>query len=148
MIEIVPSTKPVPNDEDLVTPDEIITLLESNRMRIRILGSMVLTVCGLLISTSLVILFFILKELSAKTPMAIPILLFSVIGCLTISIISGVISAYLPTPTAVCTRLELIDLLTRIYRSEYRRVTISVAFLLLGVLLFSMCLAFFALTSL
>lgn len=144
MFEISPNEV---KSEDFVTQDEIIKILESNRMKIRSLGSMILTVCGLLMSTSFVILFFIFKEISVKTSLAIPILLFSVIGSLTMSIIFGIFSAYMPTPTIVSTKLELIDLLTSIYNNEHRKITLSIAFLLLGVLLFSACLTIFALNS-
>lgn len=147
MIKISPITKQVLKNENSVTQDEIISILENNRTRIRSLGSMILTVCGLLMSTSFIILFFIFKEASVKTSLIIPILLFSIIGSLTISIILGVFSAYMPTPTTVCTKLELVDVLTNIYRCEHRRITISIAFLLLGVILFSICLIFFAVNS-
>jgi len=148
IIEIRPAKEPLTETEEFVTVKEIIDLLENNRSRVRTLANLIITVCGLLLSTSFIVLFFILKDSSHLIPSIVPILLFSVIVSLLISMISGLISVYAPSPTVVSTKIGLIDKLLGIYRIEQRRATISVTFLLIGIVLFFVSLVILGLTLL
>jgi hypothetical protein len=127
----------------LVTADDILTIVENNRARIRALSEQVLTVCGLLLSASFVVLFFVLTDTKFSISWLVPLFLFGTSASLTFAIIFSVLSVHLPTPTAVPTKLELIDLLTAIYYREYRRAVISIVFLILAIILFAIALGVF-----
>jgi len=95
-----------------------------------------LTVCGLLLSTSFVVLTFILKNSDIGISGFVRIFLFATSGLLTGSIISIVLSARLPSPAALLSKIELLDFWTRTYRREYRWVTVAVYFLIAAIVLF------------
>jgi len=104
-----------------------------------------LTVCGLLLSTSFVVLFFILKNTEFDIPIIVPILLLVTPGLLTCSIVCSVLSALMPIPGGVITKIELVDFLTRTYRREHRRIIIGVWFLLIAIMVFVTALSIFTL---
>ena len=131
--------------EEFVSTERILVIIENNRGRIRSLASMVLTVCGLLLSTSFVVLFFVLADTRFNINLVVPILIFGSSASLTVSIVYSILSAYPRAPSGVVTNIELIDLLTTAYNREYRRATVSVAFLLISILLFMVALVFFGL---
>lgn len=143
MIKVTRKVSEQEDTKSLVSADDILTIIENNRTRIRTLGERVLTVCGLLLSTSFVVLFFVLTDTKFNISKLVPVMLFGASTSLTLAIIYSVLSAYLPTPTAVPTKIELIDLLTTIYYREYRRAVISVAFLILAIILFAIALGVF-----
>lgn len=128
--------KAIEQDKDLVSADNVLTIIENNRSRIRTLSGTILNVCGLLLSTSFVVLFFILSDTKFLIALISPILIFSASACLVVSIIYSVLSVHLPSPVAVPTKLELIDVLTAIYHREYRKAVISVLFLIISIILF------------
>ncbi len=112
--------------------DDLLKALDGNRTRIRSLASMILSVCGMLLSSTFVILFFILKE---KLPLlsAITVALFLTAFSLLASAMMGLLSALPPAPVAIYGKLEMIDILMTLYRREYRRAIASVVFLFFGV---------------
>jgi hypothetical protein len=148
MIEIMPAKESTIETEESVTVDELVDLLENNRSRVRALVNSIITVCGLILSASFVVLFFILKESSNLISSIVPIILFSVVISLLISMISGLISIYVPSPTAISTKIKLIDTLVGTYRTEQRRAAVSVTFLLIGIVLFFLSLVILGLTYL
>jgi hypothetical protein len=131
--------------DEFVSTDTLLTLIDNNRTRIRTLAGIVLTVCGLLLSTSFVVLFFILKSVEFHVPRAVPILLLASSVTLTCAIVCSVLSALLPMPVSVLTKLELVDLWGRTYRREYSRVVLSVCLLLIAIMLFAVALGIFGL---
>jgi len=124
---------------DTVSAAEILTLLENNRSRLRTLGGMVLTVCGFLLSASFVVLFFILADTKFNIIWAVPAILFGTCATLTLSIVFSVLSASPQAPSAITTKIQLINFLTTTHYREYRRTTISVIFLLVSIVLFFYC---------
>ena len=135
MVKVISKGREQDNTSGFVTSEDIVKIIESNRARIRNLGAMILTVCGLLLSTSFVVLFFVLTNDRFHIPRVVPILLFTASASLTISIICCLSSALLSTPSAIATKLELINVLTVIYNREYRRSIASATFLLVAILL-------------
>ncbi len=133
------------DNENFVSTERILTIIENNRVRIRTLAGMVLTVCGLLLSTSFIVLFFVLADTRFNISWVVPMLIFGSSASLTVSIVYSVLSAYPHTPSGVVTNIELIDFLTTAYNREYRRATISVVFLLVSILLFMAALGLFGL---
>lgn len=138
----------VGEDSEPVTIEATLEVLENNRTRIRDLGNMVLTVCGILLSASFVVLFFVLQNRSSNVLIAVPVILFAATASLILSTLFSVLSSMLPSPTAVRTKFELIDVLARIYHREHRRVILAVIFLILGIVLFVAALVVFAFVSL
>jgi len=131
--------------QEFVSTERILATIENNRVRIRTLASMVLTVCGLLLSTSFVVLFFVFSDTRFNIGLVVPLLIFGSSISLTVSIVFSILSAYPHAPSGVVTNIDLIDLLTTAYNREYRRATVSVVFLLLSILLFIVALVFFGL---
>ena len=128
---------------DVVNDTEILTLLENNRSRLRDLGSMVLTVCGLLLSTSFVVLFFILADAKFNITWVVPAILFATCATLTLSIVFSVLSASPQHPSAITTKIQLIDFLTTAHNREYQCITTSVIFLIASIVLFFTALVVF-----
>jgi len=124
------------------TLDDLLKVVEGNRTRIRSLASMILSLCGILLSSSFVILFFLLKEQSPVRP-AIIFVLFATAGCLLCAAMLSVLSALPPPATNVYGKLELIDALMRLYNREYRRAITSAVFLLMGLGTFVAALVIF-----
>jgi hypothetical protein len=122
--------------DELVSIDETLKMVDNNRTRIRTLAGILLTVCGLLLSTSFVVLTFILKNSDIRISRFVPIFLFATSGLLTGSIICIVFSSRLPKPVALISKIELLDFWTRIYRREYLWVTVAVYFLIAAIVLF------------
>lgn len=138
----------VGEDSELVTIEVILDILENNRTRIRDLGKMVLTVCGFLLSASFVVLFFVLQNQTSQVLVAVALPLFGATASLVLSTLFSVLSSMVPSPTAVRTKFELIDVLVQIYHREHRRVIWAVVFLILAIILFVAALVVFALLSL
>lgn len=140
MIKVTKADGEQKESDILVTADDILKIIDNNRTRIRTLSSIVLSVCGLLLSTSFVVLLFILNNAKFYIPRLVSIILFATSASLTCAIVCSVLSALLPIPMAVATKLELIDFWTKTYRQEYRRVTLAVCFLIVAIILFVIAL--------
>jgi hypothetical protein len=54
--------------DELISIDDTLKIVDNNRTRIRTLAGIMLTVCGLLLSTSFVVLTFILKNSDIRIP--------------------------------------------------------------------------------
>lgn len=144
MIKITRVEGELKEGDELISIDHILKIIDNNRTRIRTLGGIILTVCGLLLSTSFVVLFFILKNIEFHISSLVPILLLVTSASLTCAIVCSVLSALLPMPVAVVTKIELVDFWTKTYRREYRRVILAVCFLLIGIILFVIALGIFS----
>jgi hypothetical protein len=133
------------NVGEFVSTEQVLIIIENNRGRIRTLANMVLTVCGLLLPTSFVVLFFVLADTKFNISWVVPALVFASSASLTVSIFYSILSAYPHTPSGVVTNLELIDLLTTALNREYRRATVAVVFLFVSIILFMAALGAFGL---
>lgn len=127
-----------------LTLDEYIESIRDNRVRIRTLAGMVLTACSILLSASFVILFFLVRSGPAPEDRYVVVLLFGAALFLICAIGFGVLSAFIPRPSAVQTKGDRLSHLTDTYRREYRRATISVMCLFIGVVSFLGGLVVFA----
>src|SRR6478752_158244 len=104
--------------------DDILRAIDGNRSRIRTLAGMILSVCGMLLSASFVILFFILKEHLSMYPF-VPALLFGTAVLLLVAAMLSVLSALPPRPVKIYGKLDLVDALMNLYQREYRRAVSS-----------------------
>lgn len=120
------------NEFELNFKDNL-TILESNRNRLRNLCSMILTSCSIFLSTSFAIILFIIKE--KQNSNVILALIFSDLTFIT-SIFFSLFSAYLREPKAIITQLELINNNSLSYKKEQRYTKISITFLFIGILSF------------
>ena len=109
---------------------------------------MVLTVCGLLLSTSFILLFFILTDTKFSIPWFVPAILFASCATLTASVVFSVLSANPQPPSAVATKIQLIDFLATAHYREYRHTVVSVIFLLSSIVLFVVALVIFGVSLL
>ena len=132
------------------TANDILTIIENNRTRIQTRSGTVLNVCGFLLSSSFVILFFVISNPAlAVTPVSLAFLL-STIVCLVFSIVYSILSIHLPksatilTKSKLPTKLQLIDQLTLDYHREYRRALIAIRSLMIAIFLFIGALSAFA----
>ena len=100
-----------------------IRALDNNRARIRNLGAMILTVSGMLLSSSFVVLFFLIKERRDALPHGVMTILLAAVAALISAITLSLLSALLSQPAAITTKIEFIDVQTRIGLREFRRVT-------------------------
>lgn len=128
------------------TLDDILKGIDGNRSRIRTLAGMILSACGMLLSSSFVILFFILKE-HVGTPVLVPWTLFGTAVSLLIAALMSVLSAFPPKPVSIYGRLEMVDVLMDLYQREYRRAVSAVISLFLGLFGFVIALGMFAWAS-
>lgn len=133
------------NDVDVaLTSEDLIRIIESNRTRLRSLSGMIVTICGILLSTSFVTLFFILKENLNSTPRIVPILILFSFLTLMSSIIFSLLSSLLPTPSSSTSKFELVDVSSRIYYREYRRSIVAITLLLVSIVLLTASMSVFA----
>lgn len=144
LIKITKLEPPTTLGDDLVSIDDTLKIIDNNRTRIRTLGGIVLTVCGLLLSTSFVVLTFILKNSDIHISRFVSISLFATCGSLAGAIACSVLSARLPVPTSLITKIELLDFWTRTYQREHGWVQAAVCFLLIAIALFMTALAILA----
>ena len=107
---------------------------------------MILSVCGMLLSASFVILFFILKEHLSMYPF-VPALLFGTAVLLLVAAMLSVLSALPPRPVKIYGKLDLVDALMNLYQREYRRAVSSAVCLFLGLASFVFALEIFAWAS-
>jgi len=148
MIEISSSAENLSDEKRLVSAQTILSILENNRARIRSLNGSVLTICGLLLSTSFVVTIFILDNSTFSIHWTVPIFLFITLIGLTISIVFSLWSILMPNPIVTPTNLELINHLTSIYHREYRLALISVILLLISIIFFVAAISIFGFTLL
>src|SRR5436305_11013033 len=87
--------------------DDLLRAIDGNRTRIRNLASMILSVCGILLSSSFVLLFFLLKD-GVAVPKAIVLILFGTAGCLLAAATLSILSALPPAPVAIYGKIEMI----------------------------------------
>ena len=125
---------------------DILRAIDGNRSRIRTLAGMILSVCGMLLSASFVILFFILKEHLSIYPF-VPALLFGTAVLLLEAAMLSVLSALPPRPVKIYGKLDLVDALMNLYQREYRRAVSSAVCLFLGLASFVFALGIFAWAS-
>jgi hypothetical protein len=137
-----------PVNADIVSTDEFLKAIDGNRARIRTVAGLILSTCGMLLSGSFVILFFVLKERSISVPSLVPVTLFATTACLLIAVILSVASAFPPRPIDVYTKIEMADTLLSLYRSEYRIAAASGIFLVSGALLLVGALGIFGWSTL
>jgi len=126
--------------------DDILRAIDGNRSRIRTLAGTILSVCGMLLSASFVILFFILKEHLSMYPF-VPALLFGTAVLLLVAAMLSVLSALPPRPVKIYGKLDLVDALMNLYQHEYRRAVSSAVCLFLGLASFVFALGIFAWAS-
>jgi hypothetical protein len=132
-------------DNPSLTTDNLLAIVETNRSRIRTLSSLVVTVCGFLLSACFVVLFFILKDPALKTGnTAAPNLLLASVGSLVVAILLSVYSVLATKPEAVRTKLQLLDLMGSAYYRERKRVLLAMIFLFVGVAMFVSSMALFS----
>jgi len=130
-------TKPNQTKNNRIKIEDMFQIIENNRSRIRTLGNMVLTVGGLLLSTLFVLLFFVLQDKSTTILPSLPVLLLCSIALLIISISLSVYSAFLRSPSAIYTKIQLVDSLLSILHRENRRVMIAFGFMVVAIIVFA-----------
>lgn len=118
--------------------------IRDGRTRIRSLASMLLGICGMLLSACFLILFFLLKERLGGMPPLVLVLLFVTIGLLLATLISAILSTYARALKPVATKGERLAVQLSIYRREYRWCRVSILLLVASVLCFSASLGVFA----
>jgi hypothetical protein len=145
MITVSAAVRPETPDPENVSITEMLAIIEANRTRTRTLGTMILSVCGTLLSATFVIVFFILKENSASHHLKATFLFFLSASITTCAIFASLVSATLSMPVSSPRKLALLDTATRIYRREVRWVRAAVFLLAGAILAFGAALVAFAL---
>jgi|SRR5580704_5254501 hypothetical protein len=100
MIRVSPPIETLPPDPQSISIS-LLAIIDANRTRTRTLGTMVLTVCGMLLSATFVIIFFILNSHSASNHLRALILFFISASMLMVAIFASLISATLTPPVSV-----------------------------------------------
>jgi hypothetical protein len=143
-IKVTPKIDEQTSRNDIITVDETLKLIDSNRARLRSLAGNVLTICGFLLSAAFVVLTFTLTNVNFRIPRAVHILLFSSAITLTFAIFFSVASAFLLPPKGAASKTDLVQLYGRIHQREYRNAVIAVVCLMLALLFFLAALIVFA----
>lgn len=123
---------------------EALAVIESNRARVRNLCNMILTSCSIFLSSSFVVLFFLVKEVYLNNSIIILLLALSDL-MLIIAIFFTVSSAYIKAPKPITTEIALVSYQSSYYLKEQRNSKYAIMFLFAGVVTFLVSLIFFAL---
>ena len=114
-----------------LSSEEFRLVVDKNRDRIRGLASLIVEVSGLLLSASLVVLFFTLKEgvTGPLIPISLLVAVFSLVGTMLLCIFANLTQK----PKPVSNSLQLLNIRMAAHRRERGRVLLSVFFLVLGI---------------
>lgn len=123
-----------------VTPADLLSVIEQNRVRLRTLSGMVLNVCGMLLSAAFVILFFLLKDAREAASVSVIGPLAAALGCLIAAVVFSILAGFVPAPVAVTTRVQLLDILATRCRREHRCAKIAVSLLFAAMILVAVAL--------
>ena len=120
--------------------DEYISAVRDNRDRLRVQASMLQNLCGMLLSAGFVVLFFIIQAKLTKQVPSIYFLMFFTIASLVLSLLSSIISVRVRPLSPVAGKGERLALQQKIYKAEYGWSLLSLVFLFLAIILFSISL--------
>jgi hypothetical protein len=129
-------------DEDKLSQDDMLNLIEKNRQRIRIFSNNIITVCGILIPASFLLLFFF-QEKMISNPLSIttsiPILLVSSSIVMILALIFSALTSYSKQPISIGTKSSAILYLSNLYNREQKLSIIALILVLIGLLIFHYC---------
>jgi hypothetical protein len=126
-------------DEDKLSQDDMLKLIENNRQRIRIFSNNIITVCGILIPTSFLLLFFFQEKMTSHTltmPTSIPILLVSSNTIMIVALIFSALTSHSKQPISIGTKSSAILYLSNLYKREQKLSIIALILVLIGLLIF------------
>jgi len=138
-----------PRDErssTFLNPNEMLTVIHDNREEIRVIIGSLLRISGLLLTASLGILYFSLKDskiAGIPIPAGFTNFIFVISGLLLLSITLCLISVYSKPPNTA-DRKELQDSLENIYSNETKLTKFSILLIILSIMLFIASLIRFA----
>jgi Na+/melibiose symporter-like transporter len=124
--------------------NEYLDAIKGNRERVRSLASMLQTVCGLLLSASFVVLFFLIQEKLIRQAFTIYLLMFSAIVAFITSMVFSLLAADVRPPSAVSTKGERLEQQLKIYQAESKWLRAGLILLFMGILLFLASMLVFA----
>lgn len=119
--------------ESEITFKDTLSVLEGNRTRVRTLCNMILTSCSIFLSTSFVLLIFLIKE-SYKDSLIILKTLILTDVTLIFSIFFCLASVYIREPKSITTQFDLISQQAYYYRKEQKNARIAIVFLFIGII--------------
>jgi hypothetical protein len=128
-------------EQELVTAQDLLTVIEQNRARVRALGGMIISVCGMLVSASFVVLFFLLREGRSSVSVAVLVPLALSLALLGAAIVFSILAGFIPAPVAPTTRLQLVDIVAASFRRERRHAKSAVALLLIAMVMLAATIA-------
>ncbi len=123
--------------------DDYLESILENRLRIRHSSSLIISACGMLISASFVVLFFLIKEGEKSISVSVYILFFAVFLLMS-TIGLTIYSVYILPSVPVATKGEQFASQSRIYRREKKTITIGFFLLIISMLAILVALAVFA----
>ena len=141
--EILSIKEPEIRNEGQLEHDDYIISNNENRSRIRHLASTIISVCGMLVSASLVVLFFLIKE--NKNLFAEVYILFGAIFMLIITMALAVFSIGVYTATPVATQGERLNRQFQIIRREKIVISLAQIFMVVAMIAILTSLIAFAL---
>lgn len=114
--------------------ETLITIIETNRDRVRTMGNMILTVAGIILSATFAILLFIFdKGGMSHTFLIVAVVLFG--GSILLNLISiyfSIASSLLKTRYSITTKINVITDLMDLFHTELQLVRLSFIFVLLA----------------
>lgn len=126
--------------------NEMLTFIKDNREEVRVIIGSLLRISGLLLTASLGILYFSLKDskiAGISIPAGFTNLIFAISGLLLLAIVLCLISAYSKPPNTA-DRKELQDSLDKIYSNETKLTKSSIVLIVFSIVLFIISLLRFA----
>lgn len=127
-----------------LTVDDYLDSIRNNRERLRSTAAMLQSICGLLISASFLILFFLIQGQLTRRELGIYVLMFAEIIALLISLFASLMAVYVRPPTAVSSKGEQLEQQLKLCRKERQWVSASLVLLSLAIVIFLICMAVFA----
>lgn len=108
-------------------------VIERNRDRVRTTGNMLLTVSGIIMSATVGVTLFMLKQDLMLLERMLVLTMFPLATvCGASSIYFGVAASLLRAPFAVTTELEMLSAMMRLFDAELRKVTLAFRLLTLS----------------
>lgn len=124
------------SQDETVGFETLVTIIETNRDRVRTMGNMILTVSGIILSATFAILLFIFdKGGMSQTFLVIAVVLFG--GSILLNLVSiyfSIASSLLKTRYSITTKVNVVTDLMALFHSELQLVRVSFIFVLIALL--------------
>ena len=134
----------VNQEDDTLSKEDMLRIVEENRLRVRSFSNLAVTVCSLFFSTSFIILFFIQEKMKVGHIKLLYFMLILVNVIMIAAIAFATLVAYNKEPHALATKTGTILHQANLYRHEHRYAYIALILMLIGLSVFLLTMGLYA----